>query len=300
MDNGRGGRMRSPEMIAEVAVGRGPTGVAVTPDERFGYVTNAAAGTVSVVDLGTMTQVTTIDLPPATIGGQEFCIPNAIAVAPDGGRTYVAGTLAGGLRSIDPVTQTLTNEEFTGRFALGFPEGLAVSADGSTAYLSDSGLLGVRLVDLASRTASDTLINTDDSAPLQLAATSDGRFLFALTSGCTVVSVELAGPTILRPRVVINCEPVGIVATPDGGRLLVANFRGILADEDDSTITVIDVATRTLIGREIPLGFAGGPRATSIALSSDGATLYLTRTDRQTGAGTPATLPTAAVLDPPA
>jgi len=65
-----------------IAVGINPIGVALTPDGRFVYVTNASSNTVSVIDHATNTVVGS----PIPVGAS----PVGIAVTPDGGFAYVA------------------------------------------------------------------------------------------------------------------------------------------------------------------------------------------------------------------
>src|SRR5215468_2403606 len=67
--------------IAEIPVGEEPRCVAVSPDDRFAFVTNGIAGTVSVVNLARRMVVKTIPV------GTE---PRGCALTPDGSLLYVA------------------------------------------------------------------------------------------------------------------------------------------------------------------------------------------------------------------
>ncbi len=68
-------------VIATIAVGDGPVGVAVSPDGTRAYVTNQFDGdTLSVIDTATNTVTATIAV------GDD---PTGVAVSPDGGRAYV-------------------------------------------------------------------------------------------------------------------------------------------------------------------------------------------------------------------
>jgi YVTN family beta-propeller protein len=74
-------------VVATVAVGSGPYGIAITPDGNYAYVVNSTfagtSGTVSVIQISNNTVVATI-----TVGNS----PVAIAITPDGNYAYVTNT----------------------------------------------------------------------------------------------------------------------------------------------------------------------------------------------------------------
>ncbi len=67
-------------MSAPITVGKGPRGVAITPDGKHAYVTNYGDGTVSVI-----TTATGAVSAPITVGK----VPVAVAITPDGKHAYV-------------------------------------------------------------------------------------------------------------------------------------------------------------------------------------------------------------------
>lgn|GEM_PF-2274220 len=67
--------------LKSIPVGTQPYGIAVSPDSARLYVTNAGAGTLSIVDIATDTVVATVP-----VGTQ----PRGVAAHPDGRRVYVA------------------------------------------------------------------------------------------------------------------------------------------------------------------------------------------------------------------
>jgi len=67
-------------VVATIAVGQTPFGVAITPDGTRAYVAEANSFTVSVIDTATNTVVATIPLVGTPIG---------VAITPDGTRAYV-------------------------------------------------------------------------------------------------------------------------------------------------------------------------------------------------------------------
>src|SRR5260221_6257510 len=70
----------SNTVVATVAVGSGPFGVAITPDGTRAYVANLFDNTVSVIDTARKTVVATVALGNG---------PLAVAITPDGTRAYV-------------------------------------------------------------------------------------------------------------------------------------------------------------------------------------------------------------------
>jgi YVTN family beta-propeller protein len=85
----------SNAVVASVAVGSSPHGVAVHPDGRV-YVTTADS--VVVVD-------PTLSTVAATIAVERW--PRGIAIAPDGGRVYVAHRDSGNVQVLDAATHAL-------------------------------------------------------------------------------------------------------------------------------------------------------------------------------------------------
>jgi YVTN family beta-propeller protein len=69
------------QKVAEIAVGKEPWCVAITPDNTKVYVTNMASGTVSVINAATQQVIKTI-----AVGTEPF----GCAVSPEGDKLYVA------------------------------------------------------------------------------------------------------------------------------------------------------------------------------------------------------------------
>jgi DNA-binding beta-propeller fold protein YncE len=108
------------QLLAEVAVGKEPRFVALSPNSSRAYVTNAIDGTMSTIDLSAAT--------PAGIGnaidvGVE---PRGIAVTPNGTYAFIAGNITG-----DVAIVRLANNEIVGRVKTGGnPYAVAISNDG--------------------------------------------------------------------------------------------------------------------------------------------------------------------------
>ena len=84
--------------LAEIAVGEEPRCVAVSPDDRFAFVTNAISATVSVVSLVQNRVVKEINV------GTE---PRGCALTADGSLLYVANHTEGTVSIVDTSSRTL-------------------------------------------------------------------------------------------------------------------------------------------------------------------------------------------------
>lgn len=122
----------SPE-IAEVTVGDGPWGVAVSPDGRYAYITNRNSDSVSVIDTGTNTVTATIDIRFVSSIGIVDDEPTGVAISPDGRHAYITNTFSGLVSAIETESNTIT-ANFPG---FGGPVGVAVSPDGRYAYVTN-------------------------------------------------------------------------------------------------------------------------------------------------------------------
>ena len=90
----------TPVKLAEITVGGDPESVAVHPNGTLAYVANAVSGTVSVINLQTLTVTTTISV------GVE---PAAVALSPAGSLLYVANSASNSLSVINTATNTLVS-----------------------------------------------------------------------------------------------------------------------------------------------------------------------------------------------
>ena len=85
-------------VVATVAVGTQPFGVAVNPAGTRAYVTNNNSNNVSVIDTATNTVIATV-----AVGNN----PNGVAVNPAGTRVYVTNYFSDNVSVIDTATNTV-------------------------------------------------------------------------------------------------------------------------------------------------------------------------------------------------
>src|SRR4030095_7204227 len=105
--------------VTEIAVGKEPWCVAITPDDEKAYVTNMASGTVSVISTIRKEVVHTIK-----VGSEPF----GCALTPNGRKLYVANQSSDTVSVIDTRrNRVITTIEHGGVK----PHGIAISADGA-------------------------------------------------------------------------------------------------------------------------------------------------------------------------
>lgn len=99
--------------------GEEPTGLALTPDERFLLVTNSFDGSLAILDVAARRRVAAVRLPG---------MPYDVVVSPDGARAYVAVSQLDEVAVID-----LARREVVARVGTGYrPKALALTPDGRT------------------------------------------------------------------------------------------------------------------------------------------------------------------------
>lgn len=125
----------SPKSPPAVATGDSPFGVAVSPNGRSVYVTNAGSNSVSQYaadGAGALSPKS-----PATIATQS--IPLGVAISPDGRSLYVAnqGSDSVSQYTVDASTGVLTPKSPATVAAGGEPTAVAVSVDGKSVYVTN-------------------------------------------------------------------------------------------------------------------------------------------------------------------
>jgi YVTN family beta-propeller protein len=172
-------------------VGNGPYGVAVSPDGTRVYVTNAADGTVSVLN-PTVSPTRSPGLVGLVPVGHN---PQGVAVTPDSAHAYVANSADGTVSVIDASSLA------TNTFAVAAnPQGVAVAPDGKHVYVAHGAPTNaLRVIDPASPGTGQVSIPTFDGT-CAVAVTPDSRHVWVLcapTSASTparLVQIATEGP----------------------------------------------------------------------------------------------------------
>ena len=236
----------------------GPTGIAITPDGAFAYVTNnfgGNPGTVSVIAIATNSVVATIAVGTG---------PTDLAITPDGAFAYVANDGSNSVSVIDILSNAVVAT------VVGMddhPNGIAITPDGAFAYVTSFGLSpftvsDVSVIDLATNTVVDTIRVAGAS---DVAITPDGAFAY-VTNGvvpATVTVISTATNTVVDSVSFEGTGSGGIAITPDGEFAYVAT--------PPSFVTVIATGTNTVVDT---VGLADKPA--DVAITPDGAFAYVT------------------------
>jgi YVTN family beta-propeller protein len=269
-----------------VASGGAPAQIAVRPDGKSVYVTNADDGTVSQYDVradGTLTAKT-----PATVAAPGG--PAGIAVSPDGKSVYVtdnAGVFAGTVSQYDVGSGgALTLKSPATVAAGGAPIGIAVTPDGKSVYVTNSSAsFGGDTVSQYDVGAGGALTPKDPATvatggpPIGVAVSPDNKSTYVTA---TVISpqgpagvveaydVAAGGLLFLKNHGVVGTGgdlPFAVAVNPDGKSVYVVN-------DASANLALYEVAADGTLTPNGGIGAGSGPAG--IAVNPDGKSVYVT------------------------
>jgi YVTN family beta-propeller protein len=251
---------------ATIKVGSQPKGVAVSSDGKRAYVVNSGENSVSVIDLGSGTEITKVAV------GES---PYDVALSPRG-RAYVINNLSRDISVIDTRANTVV-----AIVNLGWaPTALAVSPDGNRVLVTN-GILDIARVADSSSIIDGSTGETVEKWPvggLDVTFSPDGKLAYlgnypvsASTGNLSIV--EPGGKVIAAVQLRDGLAPLRITLSSDGRRAYVlgSNYLG----EDISELDVIDTASGKIVNS---VSFEGRLEQLDLALTPDGVHLYLART----------------------
>ena len=282
-------------VLAEVATGEKPSGVAIGRDGRLGVVTHWYGYDVAILEIGenALKVVGRVEVGPE---------PRGVALSPDDKTAYVAVGTADEVARID-----LDAREVSGRLAVGRePRGLAISPDGSTLVVGNSRSGSLSLVDLPSFTVERT-IPIEGTNLRQVAISADGKFAYVANMknrglattrgnidvgwvlGQRLTRVALDGSEdfstlSLDPQGRAAADAFGMAASPDGETLAISSagthevflFREGAAGLPWRINASRDLLAPTLIKNDGRFRrVAVGGRPTEMVAAPDGKTLYV-------------------------
>jgi YVTN family beta-propeller protein len=265
-------------VVATIAVGDTPAGIAVTPDNLFAYVVNnnndgiPGGDTVSVLNL-------TNNTVQQTISDSSFNEPYTITINAAGTKAYVTNSNSTTVTIIDIATNTVTGTigGFDG------PSGLVITPDGNYAYVNNYGgpILGsgkgttVRVVDLNTNTIVGPPL-TVGLAPASLAITPDGAYVYVISyvdgnPGTGTISIIRTSDNSVEPSAIAGFSgPFAIAITPNGKYAYVTNFGSNNFSPVGTTVSVVDLSSNT-ISATITVGI----QPSGLAITPAGAYAYV-------------------------
>ncbi|MCT7660342.1 VCBS domain-containing protein [Mycobacterium sp. CPCC 205710] len=260
------------------------------------YVTNKAAGTVTVIDTVTNAVIRTIAVGAAPDGiavkhdGTRIYVsslegntvkvvntttgavvktlsiatPSAVTIHPNGTVLYVTSLDAGTLRKINLTYWTTATVKLpTGAR----PTDIVISPDRTKLYVISGTAAGGGTVALVG-SSSSAVIATFSSTPTSLAISGDSKRLYVASADGTVKVVDAATRAVLATHTV-GGVPASVTVSRDGSALFVTDARGAVRALDTTTGAVLgSFATRTPTATP-----STAPRAVQ---SADGTKLYVT------------------------
>lgn len=242
----------SNRIIANVTVGLGAYGIAITPNGRYGYVTNSLDNTVSFMD--TYSNKVIANFP---VDG----FPTAIAITPDGQYVYVVVTK----NNIISVFKTSNNTVKTtipvpSCFSPGMIQPFVIHPKGLYAYVGCTFKnSSIKVIETTNNTVLTTIVL--DNMPSGLAITRDGLYLYV--TGNTVSVINTTSNAVVDTVKKLCVMPKAVAMTPDGLYAYVTCYANVsvMKTTNNAALTTIDV------GNNPPLG---------LAITHDGLYTYVT------------------------
>lgn len=241
--------LASLEVMESIPTGPNPHEMAITPDQRFMYLSNYAppGNTISVIDLVQRKHIKQIPT-------GDYTRIHGATMAPDGKHAYFTAGQSGFVVEVDTATHEVTR---------GIPTHgtishmVLVSPDGARLYTANITSENVSVIDRAS---GELLTQVPCGPGVEgMAFTPDGKQLWALNQ--TGGSITIIDTATHAPLETFACPgmPVRIHFTEDGTRAYIPGWI------EEGVLIVLDVAARKEVARVRVGRFAIG-----IVLSPDG------------------------------
>ena len=249
----------SGTVIARIALGGAPTGVAVNPDKSHAYVADNDEHKLIVVDTDTLGVISTIEV------GKH---PAQVAITPDGAHAYVTNVGGGSVSVIDLQSATVSETVPVSTH----PIGVAVDTDGRFAYvtaLDAARLTGtLTVIDMAT----GTHVTSSAGAPYGVAVAPTGDHVYItdfranavakIEAGAQPIDGDSVAPAGPRPpggeqsrrreavrHIGVRRRADAVTADPDAARAFITH-------SDDNSIDVVDAS-----GQAVTVGVRAYPTA---------------------------------------
>jgi YVTN family beta-propeller protein len=244
-------------LIKTLPTGKEPHEVAVSPDGREAWISNAGADTLGVFDLRRLEAI-------VTIRHDRFAFPHGSAFTPDGRKLYVASTRRNSVFVLDVAKRRVAAEIPTGQTDTHM---VAMAPDGARIFVPNIGSRAISVI----ATGNDKLAGEIrvGRGPEGIALTPDGKRLLVANQEDSTVSVIDTATLGVVDAFEVGEVPVRLIVTPDGKRAFSADRKG-------NTITVIQLdAEHPRVVKRVPVGKSPG----GMALDGAGRTLFVALND---------------------
>jgi YVTN family beta-propeller protein len=258
--------------IARIPTGDSPHEVAVSPDGQIAVVTNYGTraepgNTLTVVDLGTLQPVATIDL------GEQLR-PHGITWLPGTGRVAVTTEGSGTLTIVDVESRSVVAAIPTGQRT---SHQVSVTPDGRRAFVANIGSGSVTVINLETL-ATLRSISTGSGAE-GVAVSPNGKEVWVTNRAENTVTILDAG-TLETLTTLPSAEfPIRVVFTPGGDRALVTNARSaqlrVFDVESRREVKTIPIEAPVIEGRDQVISFEGSPSPIGLLADPDGRHAYV-------------------------
>lgn len=246
-----------------IPIGPSATTMAISPNGKIGYFTNAESGTLTIVNLITHRRH------PVHLGWQL----TDVAISPDGNRVYVTSHGGGGPSAGTVFALSTATDRVVANMVTDSTDTVAFSPNGKVVYVQTSSRL--LLIDVKTNRVIRT-IATGHLAPALEAVSPNGRYVYLASDPFTWPSrpgyFEVVNIPESRPIAIVNQGKTALpcsLAVNSAGALVYESFCGALSGTSRHALRIRELSAST--GRTkaiLPLDALG------LAVNADGSRLY--------------------------
>jgi YVTN family beta-propeller protein len=247
-------------VVGSISTSSATRTVSITPDGAIAYAVSPDADKVSVIDLNTLVQLTSIPV------GDN---PVAVSIDPEGTYAYVANYVDGTVSIIDVYSGSPTYNEVVDVFPVGIgPTDLVVTPDGDRLIVASAAANGISVIDTDrfSETYRSVVSSiATGSGSRTVAITPDGGLIYVGTDNGYIVISALTYGVVASVATGSGSRTVSI--TPDGGLLVVLTTEGV--------VNIYDIREGSVTENQVVASVQTGSGTVSVAISPDGGFLYM-------------------------
>jgi YVTN family beta-propeller protein len=214
-------------VVENINFGNKCTGITISPDESYAYITDEWGNSVYVIQTSDNTVIETIS---------GFGNPRNIAITPNGNYAYVADQ-DWTVEVIQTSDYTIIEEIEIGEEFVSSIYDLVITPDGSHVYVTDNSTGNVYVI----RVSDNTVVATIGvgNQPKGITIEPDGSYVYVANEGDQTVSVIQPSDNTTLYEIEIDASPQMLSVTPDGEYVYVSTGGSIYIIET-STHNMLD------------------------------------------------------------